>query len=84
MMDPPAFKCCLRTPGQNNESARKRTLAQALRFVAHINGATLLFSSSKEKNLKDILRMTLNTVRSPPEHEYPVPAMLYPCWGRIR
>ena len=49
---------------QNNESARKRTLAQALRFVAHINGASLLFCSSKEKNLKDMLRTTLNTVRS--------------------
>lgn len=49
---------------QNNESARKRTLAQALRFVAHINGASLLFCSSKEKKLKDIFRLTLNTVRS--------------------
>eukprot|EP00903_Cladosiphon_okamuranus_P019562 g17992.t1 len=46
---------------KNNESVRKRTLAQALRFVAHINGASLLFCSSKEKKLKDLLRQTLNT-----------------------
>ncbi|CAM9509353.1 unnamed protein product, partial [Hapterophycus canaliculatus] len=46
---------------QNNESARKRTLAQALRFVAHINGASLLFCSSKEKRLKEAFRLTLNT-----------------------
>ncbi|CAM9469936.1 unnamed protein product [Ectocarpus sp. 12 AP-2014] len=46
---------------KNQESARKRILAQALRFVAHINGASLLFCSSREKKLKDILRLTLNT-----------------------
>ncbi|CAM9966207.1 unnamed protein product [Scytosiphon promiscuus] len=46
---------------KNNESARKRTLAQALRFVAHINGASLLFCSSKEKRLKEVFRQTLNS-----------------------
>lgn len=48
---------------QNYESVRRRTLTHALRFIAHMNGASLLFCSSKEKRLKDTLRQTLNTVR---------------------
>ncbi|CAN0296620.1 unnamed protein product [Pylaiella littoralis] len=46
---------------KNNESVRKRTLSQALRFVAHINGASLLFCSAKDKKLKDVFRLALNT-----------------------
>ncbi|CAM9568448.1 unnamed protein product, partial [Choristocarpus tenellus] len=45
---------------KNQESGRRRTLAQALRFIAHVNGASLLFCSSKEKHLRDIFRLTLN------------------------
>ncbi|CAM9673551.1 unnamed protein product, partial [Discosporangium mesarthrocarpum] len=45
---------------KNQESGRRRALAQALRFVAHLNGASLLFSSTKEKQLRDIFRLTLN------------------------
>jgi dynein light intermediate chain 2, cytosolic len=40
---------------KDTESAKRRVVGQALRFVAHANGATLLYCSAKEKALKDVV-----------------------------
>lgn len=37
------------------ESARRKVVCQALRFIAHLNGATLIYCSSKEKQLRDVV-----------------------------
>lgn len=34
-------------------SVKRKLVAQALRFVAHFNGAGLVFTSVKEKTLRD-------------------------------
>lgn len=74
---------CL-THNQNQESARKRTLVQALRFIAHINGASLLFCSTREKNLKDVFRQTLNSVRSAARQEsLALRCCRLACYGRF-
>ncbi|KAG5178293.1 D2LIC, cytoplasmic dynein 2 light intermediate chain [Tribonema minus] len=45
---------------RDSDSARRRLVGQALRFLAHVNGATLLCCSAKDKALKDAFRALLN------------------------
>ncbi|KAJ1463313.1 hypothetical protein M885DRAFT_475387 [Pelagophyceae sp. CCMP2097] len=42
------------------EPSQKKALAQALRFVAHSNGATLVFASAKDKALQNSFRALLS------------------------
>ena len=41
---------------KNVESAGRRCLVQALRFISHRNGAALVFSSSRDKPARDLYR----------------------------
>jgi len=41
---------------KNNESMKKKVMCQALRFVAHAHGASLLFVSTREKGLQNSFR----------------------------
>ena len=43
-----------RRPG----SLKKKVVCQALRFVAHAHGATLMFVSTREKGLQNNVRVT--------------------------
>lgn len=45
---------------KDQPSTKRRVVGNALRFIAHINGASLLYCSSKDKVLKDALRATMN------------------------
>eukprot|EP00638_Chattonella_subsalsa_P003693 CAMPEP_0117746320 /NCGR_PEP_ID=MMETSP0947-20121206/7877_1 /TAXON_ID=44440 /ORGANISM="Chattonella subsalsa, Strain CCMP2191" /LENGTH=464 /DNA_ID=CAMNT_0005563623 /DNA_START=64 /DNA_END=1458 /DNA_ORIENTATION=- len=46
---------------KDHESVKRKALFQALRFVAHLNGATFLTCSTKEKNLRDVFRIYANS-----------------------
>ena len=39
-------------------SLKKKVVCQALRFVAHAHGATLMFVSTREKGLQNNVRVT--------------------------
>ncbi|CAM9489933.1 unnamed protein product, partial [Phaeothamnion confervicola] len=42
------------------DSALRRVVGQALRFIAHVNGASLVFCSAREKLLRDAFRLVMN------------------------
>jgi len=41
------------------ESARKKTICMALRYIAHLNGCSLVFASVKEKVPAQLFRAQL-------------------------
>ncbi|CAM9147234.1 unnamed protein product, partial [Chrysoparadoxa australica] len=45
---------------KDEDGVKRKVVGQALRFVAHMNGASLIYCSTKEKQLKDIFRVQLN------------------------